>query len=390
MLFYFDFRTWLTLIRSAASEQKPSRRRSALKHVLLVVPLRALAHTVFFFLDGILFPGIWFQQVRNPVFIIGHARSGTTLTHRLMGADGRFSAFKYWELLLPSLTEKKLVHLVAWLDRTVLGRRIERRLRAWEERVFGPIRHIHHMALDIPEEDDLIFFDSCASGFWSTRVPNMGDVDFFHIDQRPPASRRRLMRFYRACVRRQLYLNGGNVIHLSKNPVFCGRVQALIEEFPDARFVIMYRNPYETIPSLLKLLHTGWKMRGDMDAGKALESSRVSVEISFETYLHPLEVLARHPQVPRAEVDYRALIAQPRATIEKVYADLGLTVSDAFRATLQKEQDKARKHETEHRYSMEEFGLDSREIRTRLAPLFERFGWDADTAQSAAVEEGRS
>ena len=34
------------------------------------------------------------------------------------------------ELLLPALTEKKLVHAVAWLDRTLLGRRIEQRLQA--------------------------------------------------------------------------------------------------------------------------------------------------------------------------------------------------------------------------------------------------------------------
>ena len=30
------------------------------------------------------------------------------------------------------------------------------------------------------------------------------------------------------------------------------------------------------------------------------------------------------------------------------------------------------------------FGLDADEIRTRLAPLFERFGWDRDSAVSEA------
>ncbi len=383
MIFYFDFTIWLKLIRLVAGEPKPHRRRTQYRHLLLTVPLRAVLHAIFFFLDGLLFPGLWLVKIKTPVFLIGHARSGTTLAHRLMCADERFSAFKYYELLLPSLIEKKLVRLVARLDRSLLGRRLERRLQAWEEKNFGPMKHIHKMGLTIPEEDDLVLFASCASGFWATRMPNLGDLDFFHIDQRPPAGRRRLMGFYRQCIRRQLYLNGGNLIHLSKNPTFCGRVESILEAFPDARIAILYRNPYETIPSLLKLLQTSWKLRGDVDAAKTRESSRAMVELSFESYLHPEEVLSRHPEVPCAVIDYRQLVAEPKATIEKVYADLGMDMSDSYRAALQKEQDKARKHETEHRYSLAEFGLDDEEIHRRLAPLFKKFDWDAAAPAAA-------
>ncbi len=389
MIFYFDFYTWLTLLKLSSTEKDRKRRMKSYRYLLLNIPLRALAHTVFFFLDGILFPGLWFTKIERPVFIIGHARSGTTLAHRLMCDDERFSAFKYYELLLPSLIEKKLVHLMAWIDRALLGRRIEARLSAWEEKTFGPIRHIHKMGLTIPEEDDLVFYGSCASGFWTTRIPTLGDLDFFHIDQRPPRSRRRLMNFYKNCVRRQLYLNGGNVIHLSKNPTFCGRVASIIEAFPDARFIVMYRNPYETIPSLLKLLYTGWKMRGDVDTQKLAESSRASVELSYESYLYPEEVLARHPEVSRADIDYRDLVAEPMATLERVYEQLGLPMTEQFRKVLQAEQEKSGRHERLHQYSLEEFGLDNAEIHTRLAPLFDRFRWSlapvAESPQSAGA-----
>jgi hypothetical protein len=377
MFFYFDFRTWFTMLRLAAREPNPRQRRGLMKLLLLIVPLRALVHTVFFFLDGLLFPGLWRVQVRAPVFVVGHARSGTTLAHRLLCGDERFSTFRYWELMLPSLIEKKLVHAVAWLDRAALGGRIERRLQAWEQRKFGPTQHIHKMGLNIPEEDDLIFQSSCASGFWMTKLPYMGELDFFHVDRRPPAARRRLMRFYRECVRRQLYLNGAERIHISKNPTWCGRVETLLEVFPDARFVIPYRNPQETIPSLLKLMHVSWKRGGNMDAQKIATSTRVMIELSYEHYLLPEQVLARHPSVPRAVIDYRALVAEPGATIEQVYADLGIPMSAQMQAFLAAEDAKARRHETEHRYSLEEFGLEPDEIRRRLAPLFERFGWDA-------------
>jgi len=384
MFYYFDFRIWCTLVRLAAREPNERQRRGLMKLLLLIVPLRALAHAVFFFLDGILFPGLWRVKVKAPVFVVGHARSGTTLAHRLLCGDERFSTFRYYELMLPSLTEKKLVRAGAWLDRTLLGGRLEKRLQAWEARKFGPTQHIHKMGLAIPEEDDLIFQSSCASGFWMTKLPYLGELDFFHVDRRPAASRRRLMGYYRECVRRQLYLNGADKIHISKNPTWCGRVETLIEIFPDARFVVPYRNPYETIPSLLKLMHVSWKRGGNMDQAKIRESTRVMTDLSYEHYVLPEEVLARHPATRRAIIDYRELVSAPRATIEKVYADLGIAMTPQMSAFLAAEEARARKHETEHRYSLGEFGLEQQEIRRRLAPLFERFGWDDGEAGESA------
>lgn len=387
MFYYFDFKIWLTLIRLARREASPRQRRGLLRLLLLKVPLRASVAALCFFLDGLLFPGLWRVKVKAPVFVIGHARSGTTLAHRLMCGDERFSAFKYYELMLPSLIQKKLVRLGAWLDRTVLGHRLERRLQAWEQRKFGPTQHIHKMGLTMPEEDDLIFQTSCASGFWMTKLPYMGELDFFHVDERPAASRRRLMGYYRECVRRQLYLNGSDRIHLSKNPTWCGRVQTLIEVFPDARFVVLYRNPHETIPSLLKLLHVGWKHQGNIDQQRIAESTRVMTDLSYETYLHPIEVLEQHPDVPCALIDYRELTRHPRAAIEKVYAALGITMTPQMATFLAAEEARNRRHETEHRYSLAEFGLDDREIRRRLAPLFDKFGWDEPAATPAEEEK---
>ena len=380
--FYFDFATWRKFRQLVAGVPDERRRRSLQRLLGLTIPLRAAGHAVCYFLDGLLFPGLWRVKVKAPVFVIGHARSGTTLAHRLMCADPQFSAFKYWELRLPALLEKKFVHLLAWLDAHVLGRRLARRLEAWEQREFGPMQHIHKMGLNEPEEDDLVLYDSCASGFWVTKLPFMGDVDFFHIDQRPPAERRRLMGFYRDCVRRQLYINGKDRVHLSKNPAWCGRIESILEVFPDARFVVLYRNPYETIPSLLKLLSVSWKHQGNIDADKIRESIRTMISLSYETYLYPLQALARHPQTPQAVVDYRELVAEPMRAVEKIYDALGLEMSEAFRATLRREQERTRRHETEHRYSLAEFGLDDAEIRRTLAPLFERFQWDSDASSA--------
>jgi hypothetical protein len=321
------------------------------------------------------------------VFIVGHARSGTTLLHRLMSRDSeRFSAFMLYELYLPSLLQKKLVRLLAAWDRRRLGGALERRVRAWEERKFGKTRHVHAQSLTAPEEDDGVLTSSCASGTWIVRLPYMGVLDFYHLDERPASERRRIMRFYAACVRRQLYLNGADRIHLSKNPIFVGRMESLLETFPDARFVVPMRHPYETIPSLLKLMQVAWRMRKWSDAEMA-GSLRALAAQSYHTYRYPLEVMARHPATPHAIVDYAALVAEPKRTVAAVYAALGLPVTPAYAAVLAEEQEHARRHETAHAYSLEEFGLRGDDIRQELGPLFARFGWDGGSAERAAARE---
>jgi hypothetical protein len=380
MIFHFDFANYFRMLRLAWHEKNPRARRYYLLVLLVSVPLVATFHAICFFLDGLLFPGLWKTRIRTPVFLVGHARSGTTLAHRLMSRDaGRFSSFRLYELYFPSLLQKKAIRFFAGLDRRLLGGRIEKRVRAWEAKRYGAMRDVHEMGLTEPEEDDIVFYYSCASGFWITKMPYMGDLDFFHVDRRARRKRRRLMRFYADCVRRQLYLNGGDKIHLSKNPVFAGRVESLIETFPDARIVVTMRNPYETIPSLLKLMRLGWR-RLDWDAARVDRCLRVLADLSFETYRYPLEVLARHPETPHAVVDYRDVVADPAATIEQVYAQLGLPMTPQYRELLLAEGKRARKHVSGHAYSLEEFGLDAGEIRSQLAELFDRFDWEESAA----------
>ena len=135
------------------------------------------------------------------------------------------------------------------------------------------------------------------------------------------------------------------------------------------------RNPNETIPSLLKLVQSSWRRLG-WHQDRMTKCLRVLADQSFDTYMHPLEVLDRSPETPRAIVDYREATTDAAAAIRRVYADLGFEMSAEYRAFLEAQGKRERKHRSGHSYSLEEFGLEADEIRTRLAPLFERYGWD--------------
>jgi len=45
---------------------------------------------------------------------------------------------------------------------------------------------------------------------------------------------------------------------------------------------------------------------------------------SIDSYQRPLDVLAKHPDVRSSVVDYRELIAQPDATMRRIYRELDL------------------------------------------------------------------
>src|SRR5262245_56846060 len=348
MRFHFDFRQWARMLRIAWRDPHPAGRRRMLVRLLVFVPVVASFHAVCFFLDGILFPVLHRERVDAPVFLVGHARSGTTLLHRLMSRDGdRFSSFLLYELYFPSLLQKKVIRTLAAFDRARLGGFFEQRVRAWEKERYGKTQDMHAMGLTQPEEDDFLFYWSCASGTWMLKLPAMGEIAFYHLDREPERRRRRVERFYADCIRRQLYLNGTDRVHLCKAPHFAGRVASLIESFPGARIVVTMRSPHETIPSLLKLMQVGYSLRG-WDEARAARRLRVLAEQSFHTYRHPLEVLAQHPETQHAIVDYRELVAEPKRTVAAVYEALGLPLSAGYAAVLDEEQKRARRHESGH------------------------------------------
>jgi len=380
MFFHFDFANYFAMVRLAWNERNPRARRTYLAKLLLWVPPVSLFHAVCFFLDNLFFPGLHRTKIRTPVFVVGHARSGTTLVHRLMSEDeGHFSSFRLYEMFFPSLLEKKLIRALGRFDQRWLGGRILRRVRVYDEKTYGPSRHIHPTGIFEYEEDDQVLFYSMAAGFWITKMPYMGDLDFYYVDRWPERRKRRMMRFYADCIRRQLHLNGRDRIHLSKNPVFPGRLETLLETFPDARIVVPVRNPYETIPSLLELMRSGWKALG-WDPARQQRCLSILADQSFHTYLYPLEVLARHPEVPHAVIDYRDLVSDPAASIESIYRAIGLSISPEYREVLLAEGKRARQHKSGHSYSLEKFGLDAGAIRNGLADLFEQYGWDKESA----------
>lgn len=370
----FDVVTYRRLLRLAFADRPRGGRRALLLAVAILFPFWSAVNQLFLVLDELLFPAWRRTPLEQPVFVVGHARSGTTLMHTLLARDARFSFFRTWEMFLPSITQKKIVDGLVALDRW-LGRPLARRVLAFEERAFAKGRQMHPMGLANPEEDEFLLLLAFATPVLAMLFPHQSELNrLFFFDRLPERQRRRVLDFYEDVVRRQLWLRGGTR-HLSKNPVFVGKLRSLVDRFPDARFVLMERHPYETIPSILKMMERNWKAVG-ANRETIRRELHVLGELSFDYYTYALEVLDELPPERCAVVAYADLVERPAKTIEQVYARLGIPLAPAFAERLAEEEKRSRSHRSEHVYSLEEYGIPRAEIRARLAPLFERFGWE--------------
>lgn len=387
---YFDGQYYWRVLRHVWSLKNWPGRSRTLVRLLLQVPLEYLVHAFFFTLDYVFFPSLWRQQVRRPVFIVGHARSGTTLAHRLLSADGdTFSYFLYWEMFFPSLLQKKIIRMLGYVDERFLGRVLNKRLVDWDDKKFGAFRHMHDMSLWNSEEDQFVMRSAFVTQQWSMDIPMMDVIDIFHIDEMPARKRRRWMHHYRECVKRQLVLNGGDKVHLSKNPVMSGWVGALMETFPDARIVVMMRDPAQCIPSVLKLVELTWRGKGWKRADYA-RSLEILTDVSFESFRHPAQVLARHPATPQIVVDYRELTTQPRMAVHKIYAALALPLSENFDHYLKEEEGRAKSHKTEFHYSIDDYDLSRERIVSELSDFYDKYEWPRADKVPRAAQNGRS
>jgi hypothetical protein len=384
MQMHFSFHFYGKMLGLAWRETDRAKTLARLA-VFLVIPMAALIHALCYLLDN-LSPRLRRARIRKPIFIIGHARSGTTLLHRLMLADeGRYSFFRAWEMAFPSLLEKRWIRALGRLDQKLLGSFLEKKLRATEDSKLAKTRDVHDTGLFAPEEDDFCQTFSCTSGFWIVLFPYMDKLDFYYWDRWPLRRRHRAMRGYHDSLRRQMALESEDRIHLSKNPTFNGRVESLLEEFPDARFVVCMRDPRESIPSLLKMLKQTWQSLGWGD--ERIEASiEKLIEQSLHSYRHPREVLSRSPDTAWCEVDYRELTVDPQSAVEKIYATLDLEVSPSLQTALQAAGARRGSHKTGHTYDLEEFGLDSATIENALPELFTDYGWNVAGAVPAEPE----
>ncbi len=160
-----------------------------------------------------------------------------------------------------------------------------------------------------------------------------------------------------------------NACWLWKTPYHALFINSLIEIYPDARFIITHRHPFEVIPSTAKLYSTFLRIRWMPGTLLAKEVGRIALRVS-KTMINRMEAAGiftkNNPNV--IHIHYSNLMDNPVECVRKIYDHFGLSpISAELYASFQM-QSKVSPHEKYGRmnYSLNEFGLTKDEIETEF------------------------
>ena len=377
-MYLFLLTFWRALQMVALAIFAPFERGRSLRGGLLVIialPLFLawqLLHWVGLLLDELLFRGYRRVPVRQPLFVIGPPRTGTTHLHHVLSTDPDTTTFRTWECLFGlSITARYIAIGAGKLHRN-LGSPFAK-LGAWiGRRVAGPLDDIHPIRLDDPEEDFLTLMPLLACFLIVVPLPRarwLWRLARFDADVHGP-ERRAVLQYYRRAIQKHLYVFGTDKTFLSKNASFAGMTSSLLEEFPDARIIATVRDPKSVVPSQLSSLRPAMELCGFRQIPKPVQDDFLRL---LEHYYASLR--RTHDAYPGriAFIENSELRYDLVPSIERAFEKLQLSLSESLRAGADRLARGTETKASSHRYTLEEFGLDEQSIRSRFAAIYTNF-----------------
>jgi hypothetical protein len=244
------------------------------------------------------------------------------------------------------------------------------------EKIWQESDEIHRLRLRAPEEDEYLLIHNFSTlKIWSFASMVNEAKPYLYFDQLiAQDDKDRIMRFYRSCIQRHYYYHGRYQKHyLSKSPNFSPAIKTLLENFPDAKFIYLVRNPLQAVTSHISLKDREWRLLGSPLTRYACID--FIIESSRHWYSYPLEVLDDLPEKQAVIVKFENLVSDAGNTVKKVYNQLGLTLSNQFLEILDQETIKARNHTSKHHYSLDAMGLTQIDLEGQFAKVMKRFNY---------------
>ena len=282
--------------------------------------LRALSVSIFRFLS---IPMIIYENIRfgkkienfsikeSPIFIIGHHRSGTTYLHNLMIQDENFGYISLLQCLAPNhfLVSEKLLKL---LTKITLPKT-------------RPMDNVS-LSIDSPEEEEFAMSNiSVYSGFHLKHFPKkMLDIFTKYVLFNGTSQQIKECwknQYIKVLKKASFSMNSKKLI--LKTPENMARIKLLLEMFPDAKFIHIYRNPYNVYLSTKNLylkdlaIHTFQNINiKDIEKNIFFFYKELMQRFFVEKTLIPSQNFI--------EIKFEDFEANPLKELEKVYYELKL------------------------------------------------------------------
>jgi Sulfotransferase family len=265
------------------------------------------------------FPQIADEVITKPVFIVGLPRSGTTILHEVLSQDRQFRIVKKWEALFPCPPpQERSYHSDPRIARADAFIKIQ-------DRISPEWRSMHAVAGDLPVEC-IEFTTAC---FLSEMFTASFQIPSYQAHLQAADIRemyrwhRRMLQLLQWRFRRPHWLFKG----CNHEPY----IPQLLETYPDARIIYTHRDPIRAVASVVSVQGTIFGFRTD----NPFSTHSYDNWLMMDSVAKMLEQRMRwvgDGTIPAGQVThlrFADFCAQPLAAIQRCYADLGLTLSDA-------------------------------------------------------------
>lgn len=295
------------------------------------------------------------EAVTAPVFIVGVPRTGTTLLANLLGLDPRWRALRLWE------SDAALPPPEAATFRT--DPRIARKKTLLDQQIQAGAMLPHFEGAEDPAEDWFLLGQDFKTLTMEHPISNQGFNEWYyqHADFVPA------YRHHRRVL--QLLQSRAPGRWLLKLPSHVLNLAALLEVYPDARFITLHRDPLKAVGSYCSLARIGRK-----SFHSEVDPHQIGAQLLPQLVEHACRLMAfrdAHPETPFLDLQYQEFKKDPLAVIRCVYGFLGEDLTPELEQVM---REHLAQHPEQpfgkHHYTLEEFGFDQRRIRA----LFSDYG----------------
>jgi hypothetical protein len=305
-------------------------------------------------------PDVANERIEAPLIVVGMFRAGTTLLSQLLDQDTSNRALLSWEVAdsVPPPTP----------DNFRSGPRVDA-VRAGQEmlsQINPAIDTVHHEQADQATECLAVLGQDFKSLIWEavTVVPSysawLDDVDYLSAYQH---HHRVLQVLQHGGVRGRWTL---------KSPQHAISLEALTTVYPDARLVLLHRDPVMLCGSVCSLIRT--LSATFTDADHRIQIGKRWVDVLTQCVDRVDAFRAAHPNHPIIDVQYTDLMSSPVPTISGIYEAAGWSLDDRAAAAMTAHVAENPKGKYgRHTYDLAEFGVDEAAIRDRFAGYVARY-----------------
>jgi len=298
-------------------------------------------------------PEIDDEIVGGPIFVIGLPRTGTTALSQLVAADPQFRSLRMWESQAPTPPPE-----AATQDCDPRIAQAEAGLQMLND-MFPLMKSLYNSEPTAPTEcQDLMGMSFRTFHFDGVvRVPgylawlmtcDMGETYLFH---------RRVLKLLQ-------WHCPPNLWHL-KTPVHVFALDALVEAYPNAKFLWSHRDPARVMGSVCSLIRYVRSWSSDRD--DPVELGAEQLDSWSEGIRRAMDFRKRVGDERFSDVAFADLQADPVTTLAAGYESLGLEFTDAAARSV---AHWAREHKPgtrgSHDYDLADYGLTPESVRERF------------------------